>query len=151
MVKLNVIAVGKVKEAYFRDAVDEYKKRLSKFAEVNLIEVKEENFFDAERNLKVEAESIIPKMKGESFALCVEGRQSDSEKFSKMIKSAVDAGRELTFVIGSSCGLDDSVKAAAKNRISLSEMTFPHTMARVILFEQLYRAFMIMSGGTYHK
>ncbi len=151
MVKINVIAVGKVKEEYFRAAIEEYKKRLNKFAFVNLIEIKEENTDDFHRDLKTEAESILPKIKGESFALCVEGKEIDSVRFSKIIKSAVDAGEELTFVIGSSFGLDDSVKNAVKNRVSMSKMTFPHTMARVVLFEQLYRAFMIITGGTYHK
>ena len=151
MVKINVVAVGKVKEEYFRAAIEEYKKRLGKFAQIEITEIKEENSDDFRRDLKSEAESIIPRIKGESFALCIEGKQLDSVEFAKKIKTAVDAGEQLTFIIGSSCGLDDGVKNVVKNRISMSKMTFPHTMARVILFEQLYRAFMILSGGTYHK
>jgi len=151
MVKINVIAVGKVKESYFRDAIEEYKKRLGKFCLVNVVEVKEENTDNFAKDLKTEAQSIIPKIKGEAFALCIEGKQTDSENFAGIIKRCVDAGEEITFIIGSSFGLDDSVKSAAKNKISFSSMTFPHTLARVILFEQLYRAFMIISGGTYHK
>ena len=151
MIKINIVAVGKIKEEYFRAAVEEYKKRLGKFALVEMTEVKEENSGDTAKDLKTEAESILPKIKGESFALCIEGKESDSVEFAGKIKAGVDAGEQLTFIIGSSCGLDDSVKRAAKNKISMSKMTFPHTMARVILFEQLYRAFMIISGGTYHK
>ena len=137
MIKINVVAVGKVKEEYFRAAIEEYKKRLGKFAQVEIIEIKEENSDDFRRDLKTEAESIIPRIKGESFALCIEGKQLDSVEFAKKIKTAVDAGEQLTFIIGSSCGLDDGVKNAVKNRISMSKMTFPPTMARVILFEQL--------------
>lgn len=151
MIKVNVIAVGKVKEQYYKDAVEEYKKRLGKFCTVNLIEIKEENSDDYKKDIKLEAESIIPKITGESFALCIEGDKCDSLKLAETIKKAVDKGEQLTFIIGSSCGLDDGVKKAAKNKLSMSDMTFPHTLARVMLFEQLYRAFMIISGGTYHK
>ena len=151
MVKVNVIAVGKIKEEYFRAAVEEYKKRLGKFCLINIIEIKEENTGDVKKDLASEAEDILPKIVGRSFALCVEGKETDSVNFAAEIKRAVDSGEELTFMIGSSNGLDESVKNAAKNRISFSKMTFPHTMARVILLEQIYRAFMINSGGTYHK
>lgn len=151
MIKINVIAVGKVKESYFRDAIAEYSKRLNKFCQINLIEVREENLSNEQKSLKEEAKNIIPKLKGKSVALAIEGRQIDSVELSKMINSAISQGEELTFVIGSSCGLDDSVKQAVNDKISFSKMTFPHTLARVILFEQIYRAFTILSGNTYHK
>ncbi len=151
MIKINIIAVGKVKESYFREAVAEYSKRLSKFCQINMIEVKEENLADTKKSLQEEAKSIIPKLKGRSFALAIEGKQVDSVELSQIIKSAVSGGDELTFVIGSSCGLDDSVKNGVTQKISFSKMTFPHTLARVILFEQIYRAFTIISGSTYHK
>ena len=151
MVKINIVAVGKVKEAYFRDAIAEYSKRLNKFCQINMIEVKEENLLDSKKSLQEEAKSIIPKLKGKSIALAIEGKQIDSVELSKTISKAISCGEELTFVIGSSCGLDDSVKNSVTEKISFSKMTFPHTLARVILFEQVYRAFTILSGSTYHK
>lgn len=151
MIKVNIIAVGKVKESYFKDAISEYSKRLNKFCQINMIEVKEENLSDEQKTLKEEAKNIIPKLKGKSVALAIEGKQIDSVELSEMINSSIAKGEELTFVIGSSCGLDDSVKKAVNEKISFSKMTFPHTLARVMLFEQIYRAFTIISGSTYHK
>ena len=151
MIKINVIAVGKVKESYFREAVEEYSKRLQKFCKINIIEVKEENLSSVEKTLSTEAENIISKIKGESVALAVEGDKITSEGLAKLIGGAVDRGEELTFIIGSSNGLDQRVKLAAKRAISFSDMTFPHTLARVMLMEQIYRAFTIINGVTYHK
>lgn len=145
MVKVNIVCVGKLKESYWRDAVGEYLKRLSRFCKVEIKELPER------ASLKEEAEDILRACRGYVFALAVEGKQCASEVFAKKIQSLCDRGEEITFVIGSSCGLDGSVKALAKELLSFSEMTFPHQMMRVILLEQIYRAFMINSGAEYHK
>ena len=157
MLKINVVAVGKVKEKYFQEAINEYLKRLSRFAEVKIIEVKEENFTkDSEElrkeTLKKEEENILPYLKGYVIVLAIEGKQFTSESLSKKIDDLTVAGvSEITFVIGGSYGLTEEIKRKADLKFSFSLMTFPHTLARVILLEQLYRGFMIKVGSTYHK
>ncbi len=156
MIKVNVIAVGKIKEEYFQKAVEEYKKRLSKFCSFSLIEIREENVgnesaSEIEKALSLEAQDILKRSSGSIFANCIEGETISSQDLAKIIKTAIDNGEELTFVIGSSHGLSDDVKKRAKKRISFSKMTFPHTMFRVILVEQIYRAFSIINGSPYHK
>lgn len=145
MVKVNFVCVGKLKEVYLRDAVNEYLKRLSRFCRAEVKELSEKN------SLKEESEDILRACKGYVFALAIEGKGCSSEKFAAKIRTLVDRGEEITFVIGSSCGLDGSVKESANELISFSEMTFPHQLMRVILLEQVYRAFMINSGSEYHK
>ncbi len=145
MQKINFVVVGKIKESFYREAVAEYVKRLSRFAKVEIKELAEGANPDAE------AWDILRACKGYTFALAVEGDKLSSEGLAKKIKKLSDAGKEITFVIGSSCGLSDEVKKAADERLSFSDMTFPHQLMRVILAEQVYRAFMINSGATYHK
>ena len=154
MVKINFVVVGKVKESYYRDALSEYIKRLSAYAKVVVTEVKEENSpleQDVKKTLELEGKSIIEKLKGKVFVLAIEGEKFSSEGFSRLIKSSVDKGEEMTFVIGSSRGLSDEVKAKADVKISFSDLTFPHTLMRVILAEQVYRSFTIIAGTGYHK
>lgn len=157
MIKVNVVAVGKVKEKYFADAIAEYSKRLSKYCEFNLIEVAEENYTKVDEGLisaikKKEAERILPHLKGCVYAMAIEGKTFSSEKFAKQIKTLADSGKGVfTFVIGGSYGLADEVKNRAEKLLSFSEMTFPHTLFRVMLTEQLYRAFCIINGVAYHK
>jgi 23S rRNA (pseudouridine1915-N3)-methyltransferase len=145
MQKIYVVAVGKIKESFYREAVAEYVKRLSRFAKVEIKELNEG------ANPEAEADDILRSLKGHVIALAVEGEKSSSEKLAAKIKKLGDAGKEITFVIGSSCGLSDRVKNAANEKLSFSDMTFPHQLMRVILTEQIYRAFMINSGSTYHK
>ena len=145
MQKINVVCVGKIKEEYLRLAIAEYLKRLSRFAKVDIKELPEG------RTLKEEAEPILKAAKGFKIALCVEGEKFSSESFAQKIKSICDKGEEISLIIGSSCGLDKSVKDAADLKLSFSDMTFPHQLMRVILLEQVYRAFMINSGSEYHK
>lgn len=145
MQKINVVCVGKIKEEYLRLAIAEYLKRLSRFAKVDIKELPEG------KTLKDEAESILKAAKGFKIALCVEGEKLSSESFAQKIKSICDKGEEISLIIGSSCGLDKSVKDAADLKLSFSDMTFPHQLMRVILLEQVYRAFMINSGSEYHK
>ncbi len=157
MMKINIVAVGKVKEKYFADGITEYIKRLTRFATVKVTEIKEELLLkdgEAEKKLTIEREGerILPELKGYVFALAVEGKKVSSEKFSEKLAELKNSGTgEITFVIGGSYGLSDSVKKKADILLSFSDMTFPHTLMRLILTEQLYRAFMIDAGSSYHK
>ncbi|MBR7136251.1 MAG: 23S rRNA (pseudouridine(1915)-N(3))-methyltransferase RlmH [Clostridia bacterium] len=157
MIKINLIAVGKVKEDYFKKGIDEYLKRLSRFAEVTLTEIKEENLLpgttldERQKIMALEGENILKKLKGKTVAMCIEGEKITSEGFAALIKSAVDSGEELTFVIGGSYGIDKRVKDVAAKKLSFSPMTFPHTMFRLMFCEQLYRAFSIINNSSYHK
>ena len=103
------------------------------------------------RSIEEEAAPVLKACKGFVFALCIEGERFSSEKLAQNIKKLCDKGEEMTFVIGSSCGLSDKVKDNSDIKLSFSDMTFPHQLMRVILAEQLYRAFMINSGSEYHK
>ena len=145
MQKIYFVVVGKIKESFYREAVAEYVKRLSRFAKVEIKELPEG------ANPEAEADEILRACKGYTIALAVEGEKASSEKLAKKIQSLTDAGKDISFVIGSSCGLSDRVKNAADYKLSFSDMTFPHQLMRVILAEQVYRAYMINAGSTYHK
>ncbi len=145
MQKINFVVVGKIKESFYREAVAEYVKRLARFAKVEIKELPEG------ANPEAEAEDILRTCKGYIIALAVEGDKLSSEQLAKRLGRLTDEGKEVSFVIGSSCGLSEKVKRAADMRLSFSDMTFPHQLMRVILAEQVYRAFMINAGSTYHK
>ena len=145
MQKINFVVVGKIKESFYREAVAEYAKRLSRFVKLEIKELPEG------ASLETEADDILRTAKGYIVALCVEGEKLSSEKLAAKLKILEDRGKEITFVIGSSCGLSQRVKQAADFRLSFSDMTFPHQLMRVILAEQVYRAYMIKAGATYHK
>jgi 23S rRNA (pseudouridine1915-N3)-methyltransferase len=158
MLKIKIACVGKIKEKYFAEAVSEYVKRTSRFAEVTVKEVREENYTtdpspaEIEKIIQAEGESLAKELKGYVICLAVEGKKLSSERLAQKLQSLKDRGDgEITFVIGGSHGISPSVKARADELISFSDMTFPHTLARVILTEQIYRAFMINSGSKYHK
>ncbi len=145
MQKIYFVVVGKIKESFYREAVAEYVKRLSRFAKVEIKELAEG------ADPEAEADDILRAVRGYIVALAVEGEKQSSEQLAKRLGKLVDEGREITFVIGSSCGLSERVKKAADYKLSFSDMTFPHQLMRVILAEQVYRAFMINAGSTYHK
>lgn len=160
MLSVTVIAVGKIKEKFFTAAIDEYSKRLSAYCRFEIVEVKDEktpeNPSANEKNavLECEAERIIQKIpKGAKVVtLCVEGKQMSSEDFANLIsRYSVEGTSKLVFIIGGSMGLSERIKKISDLRLSFSEMTFPHMLMRVILAEQLYRGFTIISGKTYHK
>ena len=157
MIKVNVVAVGKVKEKYFADGINEYSKRLSKYCEFNIVEIAEENFLKVDDGkIKIikekESERILPHLKGYVFAMAIEGKKFSSENFAKTIKNLTDNGEGvLTFVIGGSYGLSEEIKKKSHTLLSFSDMTFPHTLFRLMLTEQLYRAFSINGGSAYHK
>ncbi len=156
---ITVIGVGKIKEKYFTAAIEEYAKRLSRFVKLNIIEVADEripeNASEKENETVKEKEGarILAKIPRNSFvvALCVEGEQLSSEKLAKKIADVSMSASGITFIIGGSSGLSDSVKAASNLRLSFGKMTFPHRLMRVVLLEQIYRAFKINNNETYHK
>ena len=145
MQKIYFVVVGKIKEAFYRDAVAEYIKRLSRFAKTEIRELPEGV------NPEAEADEILRAVRGYVVALAVEGEKISSEGLASRLKRLGDEGREITFVIGSSCGLSERVKSAADWKLSFSDMTFPHQLMRVILLEQIYRGYRIMNHEPYHK
>ncbi len=157
---ITVICLGKLKEKYLKDAVQEYTKRLSAYGKVDIIELNPVRLSDTpsaqeiDNALEKEAEEIKKKIPKNSytFALCIEGKEKSSESFAQTIKDAAIGGKSsITFIIGSSFGLSEHIKAIADNRLSFSPMTFPHQLMRVMLLEQIYRAFQINNNGKYHK
>lgn len=160
MMNVTLLCVGNLKEKYFKDACAEYSKRLSAFCRFNIVEIGEEKIpdkpskADIDNTLKKEGERIIAKLpKGAMiFSMCIEGTLISSEQLAEKIQTAGLEGRsELAFIIGGSWGISEEVKRVSNARISMSKMTFPHQLARVLLCEQLYRAFQINSNGKYHK
>lgn len=159
MASVTVISVGTLKEQYLKDAVKEYKKRLSQLAAVEEIELKEERIHSEDdgaeirRALDAEGERILAAVpKGASLiALCIEGKQYSSEELAALIGERVDATGKIAFVIGSSHGLCDKVKRAADLKLSFSRLTFPHQLVKPLLFEVIYRSFSILAGKRYHK
>ena len=160
MLRVTVLCIGKLKEAYLRDACAEYGKRLGAFCRLRVVELEEARVPESpsaaqrEAALREEGRRILAKLPpgAVSIALCIEGREFSSPDFSRFLeKAAVDGAGDVALVIGGSWGLSEEVKAAARLRLSMSPMTFPHQLARVMLLEQLYRAFQISAGGKYHK
>ena len=159
MISITLITVGTLKEDYLKDAIAEYKKRLSQYArveEVNLKEeriVNEDNRAEIEKSLSTEGDKIIAAIPKDSakIAMCVEGKQYDSPALASLIGKLGDEKGRITLIIGSSHGLAEKVKKECDIRLSLSALTFPHQLMRVILFEALYRSFTILAGKRYHK
>lgn len=156
---INIVAVGSIKEKFFKDAIAEYSKRLSRYVKLNIIEVKDEKTpvsasdLDDEKIKEIEAERILTKL-SDSYvvALAIEGNMYSSQDFAKRLEKydILSKGR-LSFVIGGSLGLHNMVLNRADERISFSNMTFPHQLMRVILLEQIYRGYRIRNNEPYHK
>ena len=160
MQKVTILCVGKLKEKFYADAVSEYAKRLSRFCRLDITELAEERLPEdpspaqIEAALSKEAEAIRAKLPPAAMviALCVEGKTRSSEELARlMADSASQGGSHVVFLIGGSFGLHPSVKALAAEKLSMSPMTFPHHLARVMLLEQVYRAYQINAGSKYHK
>lgn len=155
---INLIVVGRLKEDYLRSACNEYIKRLGRYCTFELHELEECRLSDnpSEKEiaaaLKKEGEQIKRFAKGMIVPMCIEGRQLTSPELAEQIASAgVNGQSTVTFIIGSSFGLDPEVKSLGSLKLSMSKMTFPHQLARVMLLEQIYRSFQITTGGKYHK
>ena len=159
MAIVRIITVGTLKESYLKEAVDEYKKRISQFARVEMIELKEERIANEDdrtavaKALEAEGDRILSAAEGSGYciALCVEGKQLSSEELALTVESALDSQGKLTLIIGSSHGLCPRVKQQASLRLSFSKLTFPHQLMRAVLMESLYRSFTIIHGKKYHK
>lgn len=158
MMNVNIIALGKLKESWFRQACAEYQKRLSAFARVTVKEPEPEVLpqnpspAQIEKALEREADAIRSCIKGgSSIAMCIEGKQLSSVQLAEKIENIANTSSTVNFIVGSSFGLSESLKQSCDFRISMSPMTFPHSLARVMLLEQIYRAFSINNNGKYHK
>ena len=155
--KIKIIALGKIKEKFLKDGIDEFLKRLTHYTSIEIIEltpveIKDENLI--QKALEQEAEKILANIKPDSYVITLEilGKQLSSEDFAQKINEITISGiSELVFVIGSSCGIAPSVSQRANFKLSISKMTFLHQFARLLLVEQIYRAFKILKGETYHK
>lgn len=157
---INLIAMGKLKESYYREACAEYLKRLGAFAAAKVCEPapvdlpQNPNQSQIEKALSLEAERIREHIKPASFtvAMCIEGRELSSEQLAEKLSDIANRGiSSVNFVIGSSHGLSEEIKRGADLRMSMSPMTFPHSLARVMLLEQVYRAYSILNNSKYHK
>ena len=159
MIQLTVISIGTLKESYLKEAVNEYKKRLSQYARVDEINLKEEAIHneddtaEIERALSLEGDKILAAIPKDSavIALCVEGKEYDSPALAEKIREMQDSKGKITVIIGSSHGLSQKVKAKADLKLSFSKLTFPHQLIRPILLEVIYRSFTIIAGKKYHK
>ncbi|HCC34253.1 MAG TPA: 23S rRNA (pseudouridine(1915)-N(3))-methyltransferase RlmH [Ruminococcaceae bacterium] len=160
MMNIRLVCVGKMKEPFYRDAAREYEKRLTKLCRIETIELPETRLPETpspaqvEKALYEEGQAALKKLEGFALraALCVEGTQASSEEFAGTFRGeALLGSQSAAFVIGGSFGLSEEVKKACNKNISFSRMTFPHHLMRVILLEQIYRAFQIITGGKYHK
>ncbi len=157
---ITILCVGKIKEAYYREALAEYVKRLSKYCRLNVIEVADEQTPDKASDIEVaailkkEEERILSKIPANShvISLAIEGKSLDSVAFSSLIDDLGISGKSnICFIIGGSLGLSDNVKSRSDMLLSFSKMTYPHQLMRVILTEQIYRAYRIIKGEPYHK
>lgn len=157
--QITLITVGTLKEDYLRRAVQEYQKRISAYAQLEIVELKEERIPDEDdpsrvsAALQAEGKRILDAIPRGAYkvALCVEGKQLSSEELAHLVGNAADASGKLALIIGSSHGLDPAVKGACDVRLSVSRLTFPHQLMRVILTEALYRSLTILAGKRYHK
>lgn len=149
---ITIISVGKLKEKYLNDGINEYLKRLSKYMKVELIEV-EDVSFDKEKTLKEEARNIQKRLNLKSYIITleIEGKELTSLELSDLINKISINNSDITFIIGGSYGLDDSIKQLSNYKLSFSKLTFPHQLFRLILLEQIYRSYKIINNETYHK
>lgn len=160
MIHINIICIGKIKESFFRDAITEYSKRLSKYCILNIIELSEEKISNNPskkeiENAKIkEGKNIISQIKNDTYSICLDlkGKQYSSEELATKISNiSVNSNSIINFIIGSSYGLSDEVKQKANELVSFSKMTFPHQLFRIFLLEQIYRCFKINNNENYHK
>lgn len=149
---IKIIAVGKIKEKYLIDAIKEYEKRISKYTKLRIIELIDESY-DIKKTLLKEKESIMKNINDKDYVITldIEGKLLDSLEFSKNMDDIQNYNSDICFVIGGSYGLHDDIKKRSNYSLSFSKMTFPHQLFRVILLEQIYRAYKIMNNETYHK
>lgn len=159
MLNVNILCVGKLKESYLRDAVEEYSKRMRPLCRLSIVELQEEKTgedpspAEIRKTVTAESDRILQKLGKSDYvvALCIEGKNISSPELSAKLEEIAQLAGTVDFIIGGSWGLSDALKARADFRLSMGKMTFPHQLFRVMLLEQLYRAFQISRGTKYHK
>lgn len=150
---IKIVCIGKIKERYTVDAIEDYKKRLSKYTKLEIIELDNYNSQNIDEVLTQEKNSILKQVKDKDFVITleIEGKQLSSVEFAEKIQETFNYNSNLTFIIGGSYGLHNEIKERSNYKLSFSKMTFPHQLFRVILLEQIYRAFKIQNNEAYHK
>lgn len=150
---IKIISVGKIKEKYLKDAIDEYKKRISKYTKLEIIEVKDFGLKEIDKVIKLEEEEILKYIDKKDYLITMEidGKNLSSTEFATMLDELFIRYSNITFIIGGSYGISDNIKSMANYHLSFSKMTFPHQLFRILLLEQIYRGFKINNGENYHK
>ena len=150
---IKIITVGSLKEKYLKDAIEEYTKRIKRYTNLEIIEVKDEGLVEESKAIFLEGEKIKKNISDKDYIITleIEGKEFDSVEFSKKIDQIQIENSNITFIIGGSYGLSDELKSKSKLNLSFSKMTFPHQLFRVMLLEQIYRAYKIINNEKYHK
>ena len=150
---IKIITVGTIKEKYLRDAIDEYKKRISKYTNLEIVELKDEGLVEKSKALKTEAEKIEKHLAERDYIITleIEGKEYDSVCFAEKLRTIQIENSNIVFIIGGSYGLADTIKEKSNMHLPFSKMTFPHQLFRVLLLEQIYRAYKINNNESYHK
>ena len=150
---IKIITVGSIKEKYLKDAIDEYMKRIKKYTSIELIEVKDEGLVEEQKAIYLEAEKIKKHISNKDYIITmeIEGKELSSTEFAEKLNKIQIENSNIVFIIGGSYGLSDEIKQQSKLHLSFSKMTFPHQLFRVLLLEQIYRAFKILNNESYHK
>ena len=150
---IRIITVGTIKEKYLKEAIEEYLKRLKKYTNIELIEVKDEGLVEEQKAINLEGEKINKYLSPKDYIITleIEGKAFSSEEFASKLNQIQIENSNIVFIIGSSYGLSDEIKNKSKLHLSFSKMTFPHQLFRVFLLEQIYRAYKIMNNESYHK
>lgn len=150
---IKIICVGKIKEKFFKEAIEEYKKRLTKYTKINIIEVEDISINNEELIKQKESELILKHIDKKDYIITleIEGKQLTSIELSNKIEDLEQTNPNITFIIGGSYGLDDEIKKISNFKLSFSKLTFPHQLFRVILLEQIYRSYKIKNNESYHK
>ena len=150
---IKIICVGNIKEEFFRDAIEEYKKRLTRYTKIEITEVKDISYDDIDKSINLEGIEILKHIDSKDYVITleIEGKELSSEEFAQRIESTQTINPNITFIIGGSYGLSNSIKERSNFKLSFSKMTFPHQLFRIILLEQIYRSFKILNNESYHK
>ena len=150
---IKIITVGALKEKYLQEAIKEYSKRLQKYTNLEIIEVKDEGVVEPQKAIEIESSRIEKYLNNKDYVITleIEGKEYSSPEFAEKIRNTLIENSNITFIIGGSYGLSDSIKERSNMHMSFSKMTFPHQLFRVILLEQIYRAYKINNNESYHK
>ena len=150
---IKIICVGNIKEEFFRDAIEEYKKRLTRYTKIEIIEVKDISYDDIDKSINLEGIEILKHIDSKDYVITleIEGNSLSSEELAKKIDNIFNTNSTITFIIGSSTGLHQDIKNRSNYKLSFSKLTFPHQLFRIILLEQIYRSFKIINHEEYHK